>query len=170
MKRKRNAKRRRPMVPAPSPVHFVRLRLPKVELAEGRRWFVVRSQPMMDTRVERELKALGAETYVPFLVEKRARRGRLVDHKALPAAGYVFAGTEAPETVSAFGRVDGALEVLAGAGGPSEVKREALQVFADILTRCNEEAREAEAKKPARARGLAELANLIYVAEPGSVR
>jgi hypothetical protein len=74
----------------------------------------------------------------------------------LPAAGYVFAGTgEGLGRVLAFGRCDGALEVMAGAGGPSEVDREALQVFADILTCCNEERR-----KPVRLRGLDSLRRL----------
>jgi hypothetical protein len=166
MKRKKHsAKRwRKYRQPKATPVHFVRLRLPRVEIAPGRKWFVVRTLPRMDQRVAEELQALGAETYVPVLVEERVRRGRRVEHPQHPAAGYVFAGTAAAEAVSAFGHVDGAVEVLAADGGPYEVKPEALQLFADILTRCNEEAREASSTvpKPRRIRGLAQLREVVY--------
>jgi hypothetical protein len=78
MKRKKHsAKRwRKYRQPKATPVHFVRLRLPRVEIAPGRKWFVVRTLPRMDQRVAEELQALGAETYVPVLVEERVRRGR----------------------------------------------------------------------------------------------
>jgi hypothetical protein len=125
---------------------------------------VVRTLPRMDQRVAEELQALGAETYVPVLVEERVRRGRRIEHPQHPAAGYVFVGTAAAEAVSALGHVDGAVEVLAADGGPYEVKPEALQLFADILTRCNEEAREASSTvpKPRRIRGLAQLREVVY--------
>jgi hypothetical protein len=165
-RKKRDAKRwRKYRQPKATPVHFVRLRLPRVEIAPGRRWFVVRTLPRMDQRVAEELQALGAETYVPVLVEERIRRGRRIEHPQHPAAGYVFAGTTlAAEAASALGHVDGAVEVLAAADGPSEVKPEALQLFADILTRCNEEAREALStiSKPRRVRGLARLREVVY--------
>jgi hypothetical protein len=165
-RKKRDARRwRKYRQPKATPVHFVRLRLPRVEIAPGRKWFVVRTLPRMDQRVAEELQALGAETYVPVLVEERVRRGRRIEHPQHPAAGYVFAGTTlAADGASVLGHVDGAVEVLAADGGPSEVKPEALQLFADILTRCNEEAREASSTvaKPRRIRGLAHLREVVY--------
>lgn len=170
-KKRKDAKRwQKYRQPKATPVHFVRLRLPRVEIAPGRKWFVVRTRPRMDERVSEELKALGAETYVPLLVEKRVRRNRRVEYPQHPAAGYVFAGTTlTAETVSALGHVDGAVEVLSGADGPLEVEPSALQLFADILTRCNEQAREAfsTTPKPARIKGLAQLREVIYGLEQG---
>jgi hypothetical protein len=166
MKRRKhkNAKPWRHRQPKVTPTHFVRLKLPRVEIASGRKWFVVRTLPRMDQRVAEELQALDAETYVPVLVEERVRRGRRIEHPQHPAAGYVFAGTAVTEAVSSFGHVDGAVEVLAADGGPYEVKPEALQLFADILTRCNEEAREAlsTVAKSRRIRGLAQLREVVY--------
>jgi hypothetical protein len=93
-KKRKDAQRwRKYRQPKATPVHFVRLRLPRVEIAPGRKWFVVRTLPRMDQRVAEELGGLGAETYVPVLVEERVRRGRRIEHPQHPAAGYVFAGT-----------------------------------------------------------------------------
>src|SRR3954451_24943215 len=76
-----------------TPTHFVRLKLPRVEIALDKKWFVIRTLPHMDQRAARELQALGVETYVPVLIEERIRCGRKIEHPQRPAAGYVFAGT-----------------------------------------------------------------------------
>lgn len=154
--RRRNRRKLRYQIAKLTPTYFVRLKLPRVEISPGQKWYIVRTMAHADRRVAEGIQSLGAEVYVPTLVEERVRRGKRVEVPDLPAAGYVFAGTtEGLGRVLAFGRCDGALEVMAGAGGPSEVDREALQVFADILTCCNEERR-----KPVRLRGLDSLRRL----------
>jgi hypothetical protein len=154
--RRRNRRKLRYQIAKLTPTYFVRLKLPRVEISPGRKWYIVRTMAHADRRVAEGIQSLGAEVYVPTLVEERVRRGKRVEVPGLPAAGYVFAGTgEGLGRVLAFGRCDGALEVMAGAGGPSEVDREALQVFADILTCCNE-----ERSKPVRLRGLDSLRRL----------
>src|SRR5215207_693163 len=159
----RNRRRRKYQTPKPTPTYFVRLKLPKVEISADRQWFIIRTMAQMDRSVAAQIARLGAEAYVPTLVEERIRRGKKVEVPDLPAAGYVFAGViEAPERVLAFGRCQGALEVMARDGAPSEVKKEALQIFADVLTCCNEERREASEleRKPVRLRGLDSLRTL----------
>src|SRR4051812_22996645 len=112
--RRKSCRRRRryQLAKKPTPAHFVRLKLPRVEITHGRQWYVVRTMANLDRRFEREARQLGAETYIPTLVEERVRRNRKIEVGVYPAAGYVFLGTqEPPGSVLAFGRCDGALEV-----------------------------------------------------------
>src|SRR5215217_5423237 len=91
---RRFRKRRRYQQPRPTPVHHIRLRLPRVEITADRKWYVIRTMAQMDRRFEREATELGFQTYIPTLVEQRPRRGKLVESPVYPAAGYVFAGTQ----------------------------------------------------------------------------
>jgi transcription antitermination factor NusG len=148
-----------------TPAHYVRLKLPKVEITPDRRWYVVRTMAHQDRRVAEQLEERGAVTYRPVLVEERVKRGKRVELPKYPAAGYVFAGLqEAVQGVERLFGCQGAVEVLSGQGGPLEVPSVDLQVFADRMTLANEDAREAMAiiHKPQRVRGLAELKRIVY--------
>jgi hypothetical protein len=151
---------------APTPTHFVRIQLPKVEIGPDRRWYVVRTLANTDKRVAKEVEDRGAQSYVPMLVEERVRRHRIIEATSYPAAGYVFVGTDVPpEHVPALARCDGAVEVLTTANdAPEQVNVIDLQRFADNLTGCNAERREAYAmaRRPTRARGFDNLRRALY--------
>jgi transcription antitermination factor NusG len=120
-----------------------------VEISTERKWFVVRTMAQMDNRVRDGLHDIGAETYLPILVEERIRRNKRVEWPQRPLAGYVFAGIIGGSPM-ALGHCEGAIEVLT--------------LDADHVTGCNEERREALAatRQKIKLRGLETLNRLRY--------
>jgi hypothetical protein len=162
-RKRRNRRKLRIQAPKQTPVHFVRLKLPRVEISTERKWFVVRTMAQMDNRVRDGLHDIGAETYLPILVEERIRRNKRVEWPQRPLAGYVFAGIIGGSPM-ALGHCEGAIEVLTLDGQPVEVPTTALQAFADHVTGCNEERREALAatRQKIKLRGLETLKRIRY--------
>jgi hypothetical protein len=162
-RKRRNRRKLRIQTPKQTPVHFVRLKLPRVEISPDRRWYVVRTMAQMDNRVRDSLNDIGAETYLPILVEERIRRNKRIEWPQRPLAGYVFAGI-VNDNPMALGHCEGALEVLTVDGQPAEIPTLALQAFADHVTGCNEERREAReaTRQKIKLRGLETLKRIRY--------
>ena len=162
-RKRRNRRKQRLRRPQPMPLRYVvPLRLPRVEITPDRRWYVVRTLAQMDNRVLEGLRGLGAETYLPVLVEERIRRGRRIEWPQKPLAGYVFVGVA--DNPMRCVQCEGVLEILTADGAPVAVPVEALQEFADHVTGCNEERREAmQARRTKiKLRGLETLKQISY--------
>ena len=109
-------------------------------------WFVLQAAPMSERKAEEELRADGADVWVPRFYEVTVRRNRKVEgiHEFFPR--YLFAGVPAievprengkverrPVTLAPLYRCDHITDVL-GADAPLAIPAPVLQVLADRMT------------------------------------
>lgn len=96
-------------------------------------WYVLQAAPMSERKAEDELRADGAEVWVPRFYEITVRRNRKVEgiHEFFPR--YLFAGVQRASEAGRLFRCDHVTDVL-GADAPLAIPAGVLQVLADRMT------------------------------------